>query len=457
MKGNYMLQGYLSILLAALLVLLVRQISGDSTPGLDQIPGWSATDSLSAVQAETPPDTVLHGEEAWEHWEEAGPQALDTTRGPLDRFFAALERLRKDKTRKVRIGYFGDSMIEGDLVTQSLRNDLQARYGGEGVGFVPIVSHTYSFRKSIRHRFSSDWRDFSFLHIQQPSHPFGISGEFFLTSRPGSASKSWVSYEGVDLYAGTQTFQQVRLLYGPPGQPVKIAPSVQVETDSGTTTAPLPAGQLINTLLLADKPTTEVRCGFNIPGDMPIYGFSFESPSGVFVDNFSSRGNSGMNLIEIPGEVLAQFQQHMQYDLIVLHFGLNVVAPQRRSFASYERAMIRVVDHFRTHMPGADILIVSVGDKSTRIGGVMQTDPSVPLIVEAQRRVADERHTGFVDLYRGMGGRNAMIRWVEGDPSLANNDYTHPNRAGAERVSNIVRQHILQGVQLPEGELSLRK
>ncbi|MEZ4850537.1 MAG: hypothetical protein R3B93_18375 [Bacteroidia bacterium] len=56
-----------------------------------------------------------------------------------------------DKSRKgkTRIAYFGDSMIEGDLITQSLRNDLQELLGGQGVGFVPITSQTYGFRKTI--------------------------------------------------------------------------------------------------------------------------------------------------------------------------------------------------------------------------------------------------------------------------------------------------------------------
>ena len=44
--------------------------------------------------------------------------------------------------RPVRIAVLGDSYIEGDIITADLRNLLQDRYGGCGVGFVPMASET---------------------------------------------------------------------------------------------------------------------------------------------------------------------------------------------------------------------------------------------------------------------------------------------------------------------------
>ncbi|RMG73141.1 MAG: hypothetical protein D6722_04160, partial [Bacteroidetes bacterium] len=76
------------------------------------------------------------------------------------------------------------------------------------------------------------------------------------------------------------------------------------------------------------------------------------------------------------------------------------------------------------------------------IEGQLQTDPSVPLIVSAQRRVAEATETAFLDLYRGMGGRNSMISWVEND--LARQDYAHPNRKGADRIARIVGGYLLE-------------
>ena len=50
----------------------------------------------------------------------------------------------------------------------------------------------------------------------------------------------------------------------------------------------------------------------------------------------------------------------------------------------------------------------------------------------------------FIDLYRGMGGRNSMIRWVHANPSLARSDYTHPNRRGAAKVGSIIKRYLMK-------------
>jgi lysophospholipase L1-like esterase len=397
-------------------------------------------DTTAVAQAPLPADTTLA----------AVPEAIDH---PLAPFVAALTRL-KASGKKVRIGYFGDSMIEGDLITQSLRNDLQERFGGTGVGFVPITSQTYGFRKTIRHRFSGDWQDFNLLAPQAPAHEYGISGEYFLTQRPDAAGSTWVRYQGEDLYPSTQTFERVRLFYG--RRKSESAPAshqvVMVSTDQGEDTLALDRHDLVNEVLICSQPTSEVKLNFQIPKDLPVYGLSFESAEGIFIDNFASRGNSGMNLVEIPGTTLAQFHQHLDYDLIVLQFGLNVISTRRTDFSSYERGMKRVIEHFQKHTPGTAILLVSCSDKSTRVKGRLQTDPSVPLVVAAQQRVAAETGVAFLDLYEAMGGHNAMIQWVKDD--LARSDYTHPNRKGAERVGNIVRDFLLAGVQQEKDSVS---
>ena len=62
----------------------------------------------------------------------------DTT-SALAHFFQSLNLLKKKKN-KTRIAYFGDSMIEGDLISQDLRECMQDYFGGDGVGYVPITS-----------------------------------------------------------------------------------------------------------------------------------------------------------------------------------------------------------------------------------------------------------------------------------------------------------------------------
>src|SRR5215813_8857713 len=69
----------------------------------------------------------------------------------LATFFRALN---DTKNRAVRVAFFGDSFIEGDILTASFRDTLQQLFGGQGVGYVPITSEVAQFRTSIRQTFN---------------------------------------------------------------------------------------------------------------------------------------------------------------------------------------------------------------------------------------------------------------------------------------------------------------
>jgi hypothetical protein len=360
------------------------------------------------------------------------------------RFLESLQKLEQSPNRKVRIAYFGDSFIEGDLVTQSLRNDLQERFGGEGVGFVPITSPAAGFRKTIRQTASKAWQRHSFLQDNPTKYDFGISGELFLGPEENIESEStlWVRYEGQETYPKTREFQRVKLFYGKAEDASAVSPYIVRTIADKADTVKLQQKEPVNQVLLAQGKAEEIRLDFAIDQQLPIYGLSFESTQGVHLDNFAARGNSGMNLIDLSPVVLQRFNRHFNYDLVVLHYGLNVISKGRTNYSSYEKGMKRVIEHFKTNLPGADILLISVSDKSYKIDGKMKTDRCVPLLVEAQERIAQEMGVAFLNLYEEMGGANSMVKWVEQEPPLAHHDYTHANRRGAEKVSQLIGRFL---------------
>lgn len=67
-------------------------------------------------------------------------------------FYEALEN-RASLGRPVRIAYFGDSFIEGDILTADLRSLFQQKFGGRGVGYVPVTSRVAGFRPTVKHTF----------------------------------------------------------------------------------------------------------------------------------------------------------------------------------------------------------------------------------------------------------------------------------------------------------------
>ena len=375
-----------------------------------------------------------------------GPKVANL--GGLSSFLAALHQTKATGS-KVRIAYFGDSMIEGDLITGDLRNSLQTEFGGSGVGFVPINSITADFRATIRQTFSPDWYEYNLVSDQLPAkYPLGVSGHAFaprvVANRDSTGivtDTSWVQFQGASRWATTQRFAEARLFYGPGSG----RDQVLVTTDGHRVPHALAGQGRLNELVLQPgRPARRMRLAFAAHGPRPVYGVSFEGPQGVVLDNFSFRGNSGMSLTRIPFQQLAAFGAMLDYRLIILHYGVNVADAHNKTYGWYERAMTRVVDRMQRAFPNASILIVGMSDKSSRIDGEFQTDPSVPRLLAAQQQLARRNHAAFWNLFEAMGGENSMVRWVEDAPPLANKDYTHVNSRGAHKIAGLLFGYLMQ-------------
>jgi len=355
----------------------------------------------------------------------------------LSHFFQSLNLLKKKKG-KTRIAYFGDSMIEGDLISQDLRECLQDLFGGNGVGFVPITSIVSGFRTSIFHSFAG-WTTYNLLENIPPNHALGIGGYCFVPNTTSvidttdSNEGSWVKYTAITR-KHLNRFYETKLLYGKSeGENFVIINGTRYKL-SGTN----PVNQLV--LNTAAK---QVNARFQCKTPVDIYGFSMESDSGVFVDNFSFRGNSGLPIQKVKQAIYSATNDCLDYDLIILEYGLNVVDPSVTEFSWYERGMNVVIKHIKASFPNASILLISVGDKSYRKDCVYQTDPSVPILVEAQKRMAKDNKLAFWSLYDAMGGYGSMVNWVEGDTAFANRDYTHFNFKGARKVGKLLFSKLI--------------
>ncbi|MFD1872086.1 hypothetical protein [Hymenobacter bucti] len=374
--------------------------------------------------------------------------------GGLDSFLAALRQTKADGS-PVRIAYFGDSMIEGDLITGDLRNSLQTEFGGAGVGYVPINSITADFRSTVRQTFSDDWQEYNLMTPRPPAaYPLGISGHVFLPrplpladSTAGPVGQaSWVEFQGGGPFARVRRFEQAQLFYGPGA----AHDEVLVTTNGREVPHALAGRAAVNTMLLKPVvPARAMRLAFATHQARPVYGVSFESPRGVVLDNFSFRGNSGLALTKIPFRELAAFGKALDYRLIILHYGVNVASASYASYKWYERGMTRVVDRMQRAFPNASILIVGMSDKSSRIDGEFVTDPSVPRLLAAQQRLAQRNHTAFWNLFEAMGGENSMVGWVEESPALANKDYTHVNYRGAHKIAGLLFGFLMQQYAQP--------
>lgn len=357
-------------------------------------------------------------------------------------FFQSLLQTEKEKKGTTRIAYFGDSMIEGDLITKTVRKKFQQEFGGEGIGFMPITSITNEFRVNIKHEFSNNWKYNSLTKGNKTSFPFGISGEIFTSDSTESTFN--VAYTAVNAPQLSQ-FPIVKLYYGKGDSLASYLPPNTLLYNEKT--FELNENNLLNIIELEKSLVKKVQLAFSFNHNIPIYGVSMESSTGVILDNFSLRGNSGLNLTSINNSVLKAFDSEMNIDLIVLQFGLNVLSG-KTNYVWYKSGMKRVITHLKNAIPNASILLVGVADKSSKNEkGNMETDIAVPLIIDAQREAARETEVAFFNLYEAMGGENSMVKWVE-ELEYANKDYTHFNFKGADLAGSLIHNFLIEEYEI---------
>lgn len=355
-------------------------------------------------------------------------------------FFEKLFQLETKKEGNVRIAYFGDSMTDGDLIVKDFRTYLQEKFGGQGVGFVNITSESASSRSSITHEFSGNWKTQSYLKVKRPSRAFGVNGHVFFAN--DTANVAWVKYKATKTKFASE-LPRPTLFYGSSSN--KEGKVFFVAGD--TIVKKLTPNNTLNTLTLSEGSLKNLKVNFKKADSIPIYGFNFDDGKGVHVDNFSNRGNSGLPLGSFDINTMRAFHAKLDYDLIVLQYGANVLNYGTLDYTWYEKRMTKVVNHLKECFPGVAILIVSTADKSTKYDLEMKTDSAVVPLNRAQKKYAIKSEASFVNMYTLMGGDGSMVKWVEEVPSKANKDYTHFNHRGAKEAANLIFTQLNQGYE----------
>lgn len=336
----------------------------------------------------------------------------------LEHFFLRLDSLKKTK-KKVRIAHFGDSMIEGDLITSTLREEFQKEFGGSGVGFVLASPANPSFRQTITQSFSDSWQTVN-VKDRKKAVDIGLAGYTSLTS-----GASWIKL------ASPEKNEVLRIYYGSAGSDSALTVEVNSIRHKLPTANPLHE-------FVQQTGAKDLSINFTSSTSVPVYGLSLESDSGIIIDNFSFRGSSGTYFKDCPEPLLKQFQEYLHYDLIIFQYGINVANSKNTDYSWYERQMLANLNYMKAAFPDTDFLIIGCSDRAVKTKGEYATLKGIEPLIETQKKLARQTGSGFLNLYELMGGNGSMKAWVNADTSLANKDYTHFNHKGAAKAGKLI-------------------
>ena len=353
----------------------------------------------------------------------------------MDKFY---EALRSAKKRPVRIAYFGDSFIEGDILTAAVRDLLQTRFGGRGVGFVDIQSQVAGFRTTVLSH-SKGWTEYA-----------AVYGKGFNPQLQGINSRYYIPAPGAEIdmrgqnrvYAGHLDTVQVATLFFSPQQGLTMNCSVNGGDFRPFYTAP--EDSIADEIQSCTVNGKIGRVDIKVAGNGRFYGLALENKTGIVLDNFSMRGSIGWHLGQIPQDVLNQFARLRNYDLIIMHFGLNMAAPSTHNYSRFCEKFETGLNLFRKAYPNASILVFSMSNRDARsANGTFRTMDGVEALVEAQREMARKEGVAFWNLQQGMGGSGSMVELQK--EGKANRDYTHINFRGGEHIGKIFYDVLMNG------------
>lgn len=347
----------------------------------------------------------------------------------LKRFFAALKN-RNELNRPVRVAFMGDSFIEGDIVVADLRSALQKEFGGRGVGFVPIASVAAQFRPTIEQR-SEGWHTWSMLTDHE--HDYTLSGMLF----EPKGEKTSISIKTTNRYPELHTASSLKFIYE---QNTATRMKFHYNGRSDTLDLPLPPTSEITQYIYNDTIINAAITFTNTEGFRAL-GIAQEDNSGVVVDNYSLRGNSGMILTRLDSARCRQLNEVRPYDLIILQYGLNVVSDSVLHYGWYRSRMVEAVRHVRACFPESDVLLLGVSDRSHQEEGEFETMPAVLAMLHTQRQIARQAGIPFWNTFGAMGGENSMVRFVENN--WASKDYTHLSFRGGREIATALFNALL--------------
>ncbi len=356
-------------------------------------------------------------------------------------FFKSLRNL-PSSGELIRIMHYGDSQIEDDRITSLLRNRLQTKFGGSGVGLIP-ASQLYPYAFSMKQVSSDNWSryiGFGRMDTGVKHNRYGALASFCSFTPAGTTSRdtleAWVRFEvSPYAYQNTKSFTQCRVFYGHNTEP--FLNELHIDRQLADADFFPPSAEMGTIRWTLNSPAKELMLKFKGQSSPEIYGIALDAQKGIAVDNIPLRGCSGLFFTALDEALLASMYKELNVKLFILQFGGNFVPSGLENFTGYENWFYSQIIRIKKLCPSAKILVIGVADMSMKQKNSYISNPNVEKVRDALKSASFKAGAAFWDMYKAMGGENSMPSWVFADPPLASDDFVHFNPRGAKIMAQM--------------------
>jgi hypothetical protein len=358
-------------------------------------------------------------------------------------FYHKMKDLKNGKIDRVNIVHIGDSHIQADLLSGTVRQLMQLDFGNAGRGFifpyrVAKSNEPPSYRTSSNVKWESKRNVFPDQYL-----PIGIGGFTIETKDTNAILTLTVKDQGKLDYG----FNKFTLFHekgaGSFGYAVCDDLSCKVGQLDVRKNAPSPYAsvQTFNTPMHQ----LMIRCTATDSGTCSrIYGMMLEN------------GHPGVlyNMIGVNGaefrhfNLSVHFQEQLTYlqpDLVIISMGTNEGFSAAFDKEAFVRNMDSLVTGIRAHNPQAEILLTTPGDSFRKSKKGRVKNPNMTIARNAVIEYAESHRCAWWDLYEIMGGYGSMANWFAA--KLAAKDRVHFSGQGYIMQGGLFYKAIKQGYE----------
>ncbi len=364
-----------------------------------------------------------------------GIQFPDNDPSLFDAFFLAM-RKAEEKGEIVRVLHYGDSQIEQDRITSTLRKNWQSRFGGMGFGMLPALQTIPT--PYVNQEQGGDMQKFmvySHEEFRSEHNQYGPMAQFV---RVRDSARVLIAPKAAAKHLAMGHCMQLRVMVANVEPGFRAILNLDGQWDERLLNDSCEQVQVLSWVF--DKPVQNIDLSFW--GNADIQAILLDGTSGVAVDNIPMRGCSGTIFTSIQKESLREAYRHLNPHLFILEFGGNrmPVIKSEEHITLYMKRLAAQIRYLKSLAPQAAILFIGPADMACTVDGELQTYPLLEELIEALRRMCMDNGVAFWDMYRVMGGPGTIIEWTKTQPALAASDYIHFTVRGAERIAGLLNR-----------------
>ncbi len=359
----------------------------------------------------------------------------------LRHFYEQLALLEQGKIKQVRIIHIGDSHIQADFFTGTVRDSLQRRFGSAGRGlYFPYHTAGTNGPDAVKDRASeAAWKMKRCAFPNQPM-PIGLMGITLEVAQDAY----------IDVYVREEDsgalFDELRVFSDDASKLELTVLSADGSTRYASQGAPNEKKKHLREYGLGDLKSA-IRIQLEPQRADSVAAVHLY---GVQLNNSKAHGVQ-YNMIGVNGAKFSDYNaaryffsqlEYVPADLIIVSLGTNEALSLTYAADSMYMALDQFYKKLRQVQPSCSILFTSPPDTYYQH---TQANPHTAEIVEIERRYAIAHDCGFWDFYTIMGGLGSVVNWYK--QGMGNKDLVHFLRPGYQKQGQLLYSALMNAYE----------